>query len=153
MIVTNLKSPEAGLYSQLNKYFAPALEAARKAMASLPETGRYDIDGDECYYMIQRYDAKSPFEAQFESHREYIDIQIMLCGEEIIRFETPDKLSLAKEYEPDYELFKMNKDYDSVRLCPGDFAVIYPGEPHAPCIRAEGTDGKIVKMVVKIRNA
>ena len=51
--------------------------------------------------MIQSYDAKSPFDAQFESHRDYIDIQVVLDGEEIIRFESAEKLSLSKEYTPD----------------------------------------------------
>ena len=152
MIVTNLKSSELELYSGLNKYFSDSFEAARKAIANVPALGRYDIDGDNCYYMIQEYDAKSPFDAQFESHREYIDIQVVLRGEEIIRFESTDKLALAKEYSPDYELFAMNKDYDSVRLRCGELVVIYPNEAHAPGIRAEGTDGKVVKMVVKIRN-
>jgi YhcH/YjgK/YiaL family protein len=152
MIVTNLKSPEIGLYTKLNKYFDAAFEAAQKVMVNTPEPGRYDIDGDNCYYMVQRYDAKSPFESQFESHRDYIDIQIMIKGEEIIRFEDMRKLSLSKEYTPDYELFTMNKDYDSVRLTDGELVIIFPGEPHAPGIRAEGTDGKVCKMVVKIRN-
>lgn len=152
MVVTNLKSPELVLYAKLNKYFEAAFAAASKAMTNIPEAGRYNIDGDNCYYMIQCYDAKSPFEAQFESHRDYIDIQIMLKGEEIIRFDNTEKLSLAKEYTPDYELFVMNKDYDSVRLCNGELVIIYPGEAHAPCIRTDGTTDKIYKMVVKIRN-
>ncbi len=153
MVVSNLKSPQLELYEKLNKYFPAAFEAAKKVMLYTPEAGRYDIDGDECFYTIQCYDAKSPFDAQFEAHREYIDIQIMIKGEEIIRFDDTSKLSLAKEYVPDYEMFTMNKDYDSVRLCPGELVIIYPNEAHAPCIRAEGTDGKVCKMVVKIRNS
>ena len=103
--------------------------------------------------MIQLYDAKLPEEAKFESHREYIDIQVILKGEEIIRMESLDKLTRATDYTPDFELFEMNAEYDSIRLCQGDLVIIYPNEAHAPCIRAEGSDGKVCKMVVKIRNA
>ena len=153
MIVTNLNSSELCLYSKLNKYFDAAIEAAKKAMNEPIFAGRYDIDGDECYYMIQLYDAKLPEEAKFESHREYIDIQVILKGEEIIRMESLDKLTRATDYTPDFELFEMNAEYDSIRLCQGDLVIIYPNEAHAPCIRAEGSDGKVCKMVVKIRNA
>ena len=152
MIVTNLKSSELCLYSKLNKYFPAALEAAKNAMNENLESGRYDIDGDECYYMIQRYDANPPTDSKFESHREYIDIQIMLDGEEIIRFDSLDKLSRMTDYTPDYELFAMNENYDSVRLCAGDLVIIYPGEAHAPGILADGAEARVCKMVVKIRN-
>lgn len=151
MIVANLKSPELALYAGLNKYFGEAFDIAKKACANIPQNGKYEVDGDACYYMIQSYDAKSPFDAQFESHRDYIDIQVVLDGEEIIRFESAEKLSLSKEYTPDCELFAMNKDYDSVRLCKGDMTIIFPGEPHAPGVFAEGTDGHVRKLVVKIR--
>ena len=151
MIVTSINSPELDLYAGLNKYFPKAFDVIRKILANTPEDGKYVVDGDECYYMVQSYETKSPFDASFESHRQYIDIQVVISGEEIIRFESIDKLSLSKEYTPDCEKFNMNKDYDSVRLCRGDISIIYPNEPHAPGIRAEGTDTHVRKLVVKIR--
>lgn len=152
MIITNLESRELEAYSGLNGYFKQAFDAAKQAMTNTPEVGKYEIDGSNCYYMIQKYTAKAPSESKFESHRDYIDIQIVISGEEIIRFETAEKLNVTKEYTPDCELFGMNGDYDTVRLCAGELAVIYPGEPHAPGISAEGTGSEVVKMVVKIRN-
>lgn len=151
MIITTLNSPELSLYGQLNKYFPIAFDLAKKICQNIPENGKYSVDADNCYYMVQSYDAKSPFDARFESHREYIDIQIVLDGEEIIRFESKEKLSQSAEYKPDVEYFAMNKDYDSVRLCRGDMAIIYPDEPHAPGIFAEGSSGHVRKLVVKIK--
>lgn len=151
MIITNLNSNELSLYAGLNPYFQKAFDVAKTVCANVPEDGRYDVDGDNCYYMIQSYETKSPFEARFESHRKYIDIQVVLDGEEIIRFETASKLVLAKPYTEDYELFVMNKDYDSVRLNKGEIAIIYPGEPHAPGISADGSSKSVRKLVVKIR--
>ncbi|MBO7309978.1 MAG: YhcH/YjgK/YiaL family protein [Clostridia bacterium] len=153
MIVTNLKSPELELYASLNKYFPAVLNEARKVLFNPPEAGNYAIDGDNCYYGIQRIDAKSPFDALFETHNEYIDIHMVISGEEIIRFENKSKLSFVKQHSEDCDMFAMNKDYDSVRLTPGDLVIVYPNEAHAPCIRAEGTDGKICKMIVKIKNS
>ena len=153
MIVTSVKSPELELYSELNEYFPKAFDVIRSVLANTPADGKYEIDGNDCYYMVQSYQTKSPFEVSFESHREYIDIQVVISGEEIIRFESIDKLSLSKQYAPDCERFAMNKDYDSVRLCRGDISIIFPNEPHAPAIRADGSGPDVRKLVVKIRKS
>ena len=150
MIITYLGCAENKLYEKVNEKFSEAFEIANAVLKNPPEDGRYDVDED-LYYMIQSYKAKSPFEATFESHREYIDIQMVISGEEIIRFDSASKLSLCKEYKPDCERYSMNKDYDSVRLCAGELAIVFPGEPHAPSIKAEGADEDVKKLVVKIR--
>ena len=141
MIVTNINSPELGLYEKLNEHFAESFEIIKKALVSIPETGRYEVGGNEFYYMSQEYLTKVPGEAQFEMHKKYIDIQVVLDGEEIIRFETPQKLAVTKEYDEnkDCMLFAMNREFDSVRLRKGDITIIFPGEPQAPAI---GTEGK-----------
>ncbi len=50
---------------------------------------------------------------------------------------------------PDYELFAMSKDYDPIRLCRGDISIIFPNEPHAPCIRAVGGDSNVRSWLLK----
>lgn len=150
MIITYLGAPENALYEKLNANLAKAFDIAQAVLRNTPEDGRYDVD-DDVYYMIQSYKAKSPFDAKFEAHREYIDIQMVISGEEIIRFDRASKLSLCKEYTPDCELYSMNKDYDSVRLVAGELAIIFTGEPHAPGIKADGAPEDVRKLVVKIR--
>lgn len=152
MVVTNIKSPEIKLYERLNENFSEAFEIVRNVLENCPEIGRYEVKGSELYYMVQSYDTKAPGEAQFESHKKYIDIQVMLDGEEIIRFETPEKLAVTKEYDEngDYQLFAMSREFDSVRLCKGDIAVIFPGEPHAPAIGTAAAPERVRKLVIKI---
>ncbi len=151
MIITYLGAAENALYEKTNANFAKVFEIAQEVLHNTPEDGRYDVD-DDVYYMIQSYKAKSPFDAKFESHREYIDVQMVISGEEIIRFDRADKLSLCQEYKPDCEKYSMNKDYDSVRLCAGEMAIIFTGEPHAPGIKADGAPEDVRKLVVKIRS-
>ena len=150
MIITYLGCAENKLYEKINDKFEKMFELAKNVMRNTPEDGRYDVDED-MYYLIQSYKAKSPFDAKFESHREYIDVQMVISGEEIIRFDSAEKLSLCQEYKPDCEKYSMNKDYDSVRLCAGELAIIFTGEPHAPGIKADGAPEDVKKLVVKIR--
>ena len=152
MVITKINSPEIGLYEKLDKNFAKGFEAIRSYMKHFPETGRYEIDGDRVYCSVQTYNTKLPGEAQFEAHRKYIDIQVVIEGEEIIRFESPEKLSTTKEYNEaaDCELFAMTKEFDSIRLAKGEIAIIFPGEAHAPCITTSATPTNVKKVVVKV---
>ena len=47
------------------------------------ELGRYELDGDNIFYMVQSYDT-DPDKTISEAHKKYIDIQYMVEGEEII---------------------------------------------------------------------
>ena len=151
MIVTSVNSKENKLYENMSPDMAKAFEIIRQVSASIPADGKYEVDGTNLYYMVQSYDAKSPLEAKFESHREYIDVQVVLCGEEVIRFESAGKIPPCTEYRPDVEHYNMNKDFDSVRLGAGEIAIIFTDELHAPGIRAEGADAAVRKLVIKIK--
>ncbi len=152
MVVTNINSPELGLYEKLNENFAKAFEIVKAAVQNVPEVGKYEVDGKNVYYMSQEYLTKTPGEAKFEAHKKYIDIQVVLDGEEIIRFDAPEKLSVTQEYDEvkDCMLFAMNREFDSVRLGKGDMTIIFPGEPHAPGIGTAAEPAGVKKLVIKI---
>ncbi len=152
MVVTNINSAQIKLYEVLNEKFSKCFEIIRDVLEARPELGKYEVEGKELYYMVQSYDTKAPGEAQFEMHKKYIDIQVILGGEEIIRFESADRLSVISEYndEKDCQMFAMSREFDSVRLGRGDIAIIFPCEPHAPGIATSATPEKVDKLVIKI---
>ncbi len=153
MITTTLKSSELELYAKLNKNFEKIFDIAKKAMTDIPAVGKHEVDGDECFYMIQEYDTKAPSAARYETHNNYIDVQIILRGQEEIRFETLDKLSVDTEYnaEKDIAFWKMTDEYDSVRLLAGELSIIYPDEPHAPSLSTESGQSHVIKLIAKVR--
>ncbi|MBQ9112494.1 MAG: YhcH/YjgK/YiaL family protein [Clostridia bacterium] len=152
MIITDLNSPELTLYAKTNDSFAQIFEIAKAALNSIPEDGKYALDGDKVYYSVQSYDTKPASEAKFETHEKYIDIQVILDGEEIIRFDTVDKLNVTVEYDKtrDCAFYAMNDEYDTVRLRRGELAIIFPNEAHAPCVAPNDTPAPVHKMVAKI---
>ncbi len=152
MIVSNINSPELKLYAEMNERFAAAFDTVKKIFAEGIDNGKHIIDGDKLYVNVMTYVPKSAELSCFEAHKKYVDIQVILEGEEIIGFESTEELEITKEYaaEGDCMLYALNERYDSVRVKAGEFAIIFPEEPHAPGIAASDAPSNVRKAVVKV---
>lgn len=85
-----------------------------------------------------------------EFHRQYLDIQIVLEGEEIIHFSCQDARSLpAEERKPDLFILAQPELTQAVHLRAGDFVTFYPGEAHQ-ALCAVGEPAAVRKAVFKI---
>lgn len=152
MIITNINSPEISLYASLNPYFAKAFEDIKKIIADKTEVGKYIVEEDKYFYMVQEYEAKKAEDSKFEVHEKFIDIQFIVSGVEEILFDKPERLKPGIEPKGDNVYFTMETDtFDTAVLSEGDFAIIFPGEAHAPGIRHSEDEKNIRKIVVKIR--
>ena len=69
---------------------APQLLAIiKQALSMHPETlsaGHHAIDGDDIFMNIMSFDTSEPQIKRYEQHREYLDIQVLLSGQERIDF-------------------------------------------------------------------
>ncbi|MBM3115332.1 YhcH/YjgK/YiaL family protein [Jeongeupia naejangsanensis] len=129
-----------------------ALDAlAQLDLAGMP-AGRYEIDGDRLYFMIQEM-ITQPFEAgRPEAHRRYADIQLLLSGEEGYGIAPPDPaLPVLDDFFEgrDIGFYATPVNEQRINLLPGDFVVFYPGELHRPG-RCVAESMPIRKVVVKI---
>lgn len=80
-----------------------------------------------------------------ELHQQYIDIQVLLSGEERILFGMTDSARQCDEMhvEDDYQLCSEIADEQAIVLKPGRFAIFMPGEPHKPgCMVGAGGNQK-----------
>lgn len=85
-----------------------------------------------------------------EFHRQYLDIQVVLEGEEIIHFSCQDARSLpAEERKPDLFILARPELTQAVHLRAGDFVTFYPGEAHQ-ALCAVGEPAAVRKAVFKI---
>ncbi len=152
MIITNINSPELSLYAKLNPYFATAFEDIRKIIDEKTEVGKYIIEEDKYFYMVQEYEAKDAEDSKFEMHEKFIDIQVILEGEEEIRFDVPENLKQGLPPKGDNIYFDIATDTcDTAVLSAGELAIIFPGEPHAPGIKHFEEKKNIRKIVFKIK--
>ncbi len=116
--------------------------------------GRYEIDGDAIYAMIQDNETHAVFPEKLEIHKKYIDIQLLLAGEEIIVYRDVENLKESVPYNETKDIaFYHHKEEGAVPLVliPGNFAVFFPWEGHMPGVYLrEGESLKVRKCVVKI---
>ncbi len=124
-------------------------------LMELPQ-GRTDIDGDEVYINRSSFTSKYREEAKWEIHHHYLDIQMVLAGQEQMDV-TPASLTYpAEEYNPttDYQQVqaKDNLPYQTILMVPGQMTIVFPEDAHRPAIHGDGTTpAPIEKAVVKIR--
>ncbi len=137
---------------KLGANFDKALAFLRRPdLATLP-VGRYEIDGENCWAMVQEADLKPFPQAQGEAHRRYADIQVPLTGPETIGVcELPRRACEAPfDAEKDYGLYPLPKAAP-LDLKPGEYAVFFPWiDAHMPGCTQDGTR-KIRKLVIKVR--
>ena len=152
MIAANIEHSSFEIYKDLNKYFERAFEEIKKLLNGDIPDGSYKFDGDDFYVNVFTYQSKKEADCAFEKHKKYIDIQVVLEGEEIIGFESENKLTMTTEEleTKDYMLFSLNKEYDKMRLGRGDFVIFFPHEPHAPAIAVNDEVTSVRKAVFKI---
>ena len=137
-------------YSSLGPGFAKAAEfLCREDLQSLPD-GRYQIDAERVYAVIERSCLRKWGTARAEVHRRYFDIQVPLSG--------PDKIGVARidqslefDFDKDRDIgFCDGVALEPLVLHPGEFAILHPSVcAHAPCCSVDGS-GMIRKVVVKV---
>ncbi|MBJ9572367.1 YhcH/YjgK/YiaL family protein [Citrobacter sp. RHB36-C18] len=149
MMSDELRSlPSAGLHPVLQQ----ALTLAVAANPQEKTPGRYELQGDNIFMNVMQFATQSPEQKKAELHREYIDIQVLLSGEERILFGMTDSARQCEEMhvEDDYQLCSQIADEQAMVLKPGRFVIFMPGEPHKPgCVVQAPVD--IKKVVIKVR--
>lgn len=147
MIVSNLEN--ADRLESLHPKFKQLFEFVRSNDLLNRERGRIDIDGDLLY--INKIDADCmPAEKQvLEVHRDYIDVQILLEGSENIGWKALEDVReevQAYDAKGDCALYA-DKPSFWLTLKPGQFAVFFPEDAHAPLVG----EGPVRKLVAKIK--
>ena len=138
------------LYAQPSTRLHWALTYARGTLATVAD-GRTDVDGDWIYASVATYETESREERRFEAHRKYIDVQVLLEGEEAIDVSLEDDLSVLEAYDEkrDVTFLKPPPQVASLAMRPGCFAVFYPHDAHRPgCHLSEKS--RVRKIVMKV---
>lgn len=65
--------------------------------------GRYEID-EQSYANIEEYNTKAHENCFFEAHKKYIDIQLLLKGEERLDFTSIEGLAPREDYNPEKDI-------------------------------------------------
>ena len=151
MILDQIKN--ASFYKGVLPGITAALEKAATYTPDNYPGGRVDVDGDKLFLLLNEYETHSPEGAFLEAHQQYIDVMYMVEGEEIIFVKPTDRLcAITKPYdrEGDYLLAELDRDATPIRLCAGQFIVLFPQDAHAPGCYNQ-TPEAVKKIVAKVR--
>ncbi|MBQ8766509.1 MAG: YhcH/YjgK/YiaL family protein [Clostridia bacterium] len=113
------------------------------------ELGRYELDGDNIYYMIQRYET-DPDKTISEAHKKYIDIQFMVDGEEIIGVAPISCEKTETEAKPENDVWFYECKTEPLTLIKNSFMVLYPNDLHCPGVAVDNPLS-CLKVVVKVK--
>lgn len=150
MIYDALKNAER--YNGLSANFQRAFEFLRSADLSSMAVGRYDIDGDNVYIMIQEPTLKPWSEGRWEAHQKYADIQLVINGCECIGYCAVDGTQIETPYSPENDLlFYQEMDGNAALVHGGEMMIFFPSDAHRPCIQPSEAKSTIRKAVVKVR--
>jgi biofilm protein TabA len=151
MIADRLKNLE--LYSgAIPSLFRILDYLGRTDLASLA-IGKYPISGEDAYVSVQEYETKPEAEKKWESHRNFIDIQVVLSGEEFMGCSPLGLLEEKEAYDPakDVVFYRDGPGPRSALVArAGDFCVFFPRDVHKPGC-ALGAPSKVKKAVIKVR--
>jgi YhcH/YjgK/YiaL family protein len=103
------------------------------------------------YINVQEYMTKNLSECRFESHKKYVDIQMMIHGIEAIESCDIDKLELETEYSDENDVMFWKQKPNQMRsvIVDGGYVILYPQNAHMPCVAVD-KPVKVKKLVAKV---
>ena len=125
MIFDSLKNIDT--YKGLDIY--PALKFFAEHDMSETAPGKYTMEGED-FYSVSEYQTKP--KTRSEAHKEYIDIQILLSGEEYIGVAPLTEDMVAVDCKDGGDCWFYDCPVDRVAMKPGMFMVLYPQDVHLP---------------------
>ena len=145
--LVNLKKyPEFAAYAEDMIAFAERVEKENL------EDGRYELQGENLFALLQTYVTKNVEEARMETHKIYNDLQYVVSGKEMIFWSPVDELEVEEDRTPEADLvfYKNDAAKGSNVLTAGMFGAYFPQDGHKPSVAA-GEPAEVKKIVFKFK--
>jgi YhcH/YjgK/YiaL family protein len=148
MVFDRLKN--ACQYFPLGEKITKALQYLSQTDFTNVEPGKYEIDGENVFALVQTYNTKPFSSGKWEAHKKYMDIQYIVSGKEKMGFTDATKVIVLEEYneEKDYAIYKGEGNFLIAEE--GHFAIFFPSDVHMPSM-AINIPKEVKKVVVKVR--
>ncbi len=137
------------------EYFQNALEPSHdthKRIQALPMDAFEKVDlGNGMFALEQKFISKERSDCFLESHIKYIDIQLIVTGEELMECCDIHKCKVLEKYDKEKDLivYENFDEMNKIRLQPGDFAIYFPQDIHLGCQKVN-TPTLCTKTVIKM---
>ncbi len=138
-------------YFSLHSLFATAFEYLQQTDFTKLDFGKHELIPDQLFAIYMEYETKDTSECMLEAHRKFIDIQMVLSGEEFMEVSRLGSHTTSKPYNPENDLeFFDGEGASKLYVNQGLFAVFYPEDVHKPNVKVQQCS-KVKKVVMKVR--
>jgi biofilm protein TabA len=113
-----------------------------------------DFLGDKLFVRMLRPATCSRENMRWETHREYVDLQYIVGGGELIEWAPVSQLATSGGYDPvkDVQFYAEYEPSQTLVMPPGLFVFFTSTDAHKPQV-ADGTNSFVHKAVVKIHRS
>ncbi len=141
----------APAFPYLDEVFREGSEVRERILGLKAGDGRKIELSNGLFAMEQAYESKVRY-GWSESHRKYIDIQVVVTGDELMEVTHIDRLSVTKPYNEsnDVIIYGDYADTSVLRVKSGEGAIYFPEDAHMPNLRIGADPMLIRKTVVKV---
>ena len=147
MIIDTLDN--LGKYVALNPLFADVVEFLKSHDLQTMEVGKYPIKDKDLFLNLSLTKQRTKETAFLETHIDMIDIQVPItCAETFGYSPLCDLPAFEYNAEKDITKYGDTKPQTYVTVNPGQFAIFFPQDGHAPCIIEEE---EIKKAIFKVK--
>ena len=146
MILDSLENSHQ--YNSLHPLFEKAFDLIKSTDFTQLEDGIIETDDPRIFFSVSRLRGKDPQDAALETHKKYIDIQTPLVGVDSIGWKAGKDLTIISIPYDEKKDVMFYHDFPTTysKLYPGEFAIYFPEDGHAPGIG----QGDIRKIIAKI---
>jgi YhcH/YjgK/YiaL family protein len=146
MILSSLT--QSARYASLHPLFRRAFDYIRETDLYALSPGRYNVAGDDLIAIVEHVSGRTKEMARLEAHRRYIDIQLVLEGDETMGWKPlADCYNPVGEHSIDRDIrFFLDAPASWVAVPPEHFCIFFPEDAHAPLVG----NGPIRKVIFKI---
>jgi YhcH/YjgK/YiaL family protein len=150
MIIDKIEN--SGLYLNLGTRIAKAFKYLNSADLSEIKPGRYEIEDDNIYAIVNEYKTKDAKDCKLEAHRKFIDIQYICSGMELVGVASFVNQTPVEEYDENRDCVFFNEETSYIKMTAGMFAVFFPDDLHMPGVKADSVS-EVKKVVIKVRKS
>lgn len=114
--------------------------------------GKYPIDGDNVFASVTIDSSKDFKNTNWESHRNYVDLQYVINGEEKIGVSPVSRATVTNQYNDKKDAANYSVEGKFYSATPGTFFIFFPSDAHRPNI-TPGGNKPVKKLVIKVKAA
>lgn len=138
--------------SYLSPKLQSVIEIAKDKLSTPIENGKYELFGESAFMMVVE-DQTQPLEhRRSEIHRNYLDVQILLEGEEVFGYSLNPFAEIEEDLlaDKDVAFSEQLVDEKFIKVGAREFIIFYPGQPHRPLVATESGSASVRKAIIKV---